>query len=110
FHALLLNDEAGEADGLRNELRLFDLGEAERDGTLAAVGSTYSPENDVISAGISRKGVRLVTFAPILKHQLVPLADVLDLLLRTSAEGTSAPVEIEFAMTLDLTHREPHDF
>jgi hypothetical protein len=64
----------------------------------------------VISAGISRKGVRLVTFAPILKHQLVPLADVLDLLLRTSVDGTSAPVEIEFAMTLDLTHREPHDF
>ena len=50
----------------------FGLEVAEADGTLAAVGSTYSPENDAIYDGISRPGVRLVSFAPILKHEPVP--------------------------------------
>ncbi len=76
---------------------LFDLAAAEEDGTLARVGSTYSPENDVVSDGISRAGVRLVTFAPILKHALFPLAELIDALLAAAVEGTSMPVEIEFA-------------
>ena len=78
----------------------FDLAAAERDGTLAWVGSTYSPENDVVYDGISRSGVRLVTFAPILKHDLFPLAELVDALLRMTVEGTSTPVELEFAAHL----------
>jgi CheY-like chemotaxis protein len=76
----------------------FDLAAAEEDGTLARVGSTYSPENDRVSDGVSRPGVRLVTFAPILKHDLFPLAELLDALLRIAVSGTSVPVEIEFAV------------
>jgi CheY-like chemotaxis protein len=102
FYALPLRDAAVDIEtSPAGELRLFSLSEAEVDGTLAAVGSTYSPENDVIYDGISRPGVRLVTFAPILKHRLVQLAEILDHLLRISAEGTSVPVEIEFAIRLN---------
>ena len=111
FYALPLHDPAADLDVTPGgALELFDLSEAERDGTLAAVGSTYSPENDVVYDGISRAGVRLVTFAPILKHRLLPLAEILDLLLRISADGTSAPVEIEFALGLDPTGRAAHMF
>ena len=39
----------------------FSLDVAEADGTLAAVASTYSPENDAVYDGLSRPGVRLVT-------------------------------------------------
>jgi hypothetical protein len=78
----------------------FPLADAERDGTLAAVGSTYSPENDAVSDGVSRPGVRLVTFAPMLKHGLFPLAEILDALLGAATEGTNGPVEIEFAVNL----------
>ena len=111
FYALPLYDPDADLD-LRpgGDLELFDLADAEHDGTLAAVGSTYSPENDAVYNGISRAGVRLVTFAPILKHRLLPLAAMLDLLLRISVEGTSAPVEIEFALTHDPSHREIDDF
>ena len=70
---------------------------AERDGTLTAIGSTYSPDNEVITDGLSRSGVRVVSFAPVLKHGQFPLAEVLDTLLGLGSEGTSAPVEIEFA-------------
>jgi CheY-like chemotaxis protein len=111
FYALPLHDPAADLDVTPGgALELFDLAAAERDGTLAAVGSTYSPENDVVYDGISRAGVRLVTFAPILKHRLLPLAEMLDLLLRISADGTSAPVEIEFALGLDPTGRAAHTF
>ena len=76
----------------------FDLAAAEEDGTLARVGSTYSAENDAVFDGISRPGVRLVTFAPILKFGLFPLAEILDALLGVAVAGTSVPVEIEFAV------------
>jgi hypothetical protein len=45
---------------------------AEKDGTLYAMGSTYSHENEAVYDGISRSGARIVTFAPILKQKLFP--------------------------------------
>jgi hypothetical protein len=111
FYALPLQGAAADVEtSPAGELRLFDLGEAEADGTLAPVGSTYSSENDVIYDGVSRRGVRLVTFAPILKHRLVALAEIVEHLLRISADGTSAPVEIEFAVALDPARGKPADF
>ena len=82
------------------ELTKLGLVEAEADGTLAAVGSTYSTENHTITDGIGRPGLRLVSFAPILKHRLFPLAELLDRMLEISRKGTGSEVEIEFAVNL----------
>lgn len=82
----------------------FELEVAESDGTLAAVGSTYSPENDAIYEGLSRPGVRIVSFAPVLKHDSFPLATILDRLLAIACWGLGAAVELEFAV--DLARRE----
>ena len=84
----------------RFEPRPYDLTRAEADGTLGAVASTYSRENDALFDGVSREGVRVVTFAPVLKHELFPLAGILDTLLSLGREGTQAPVELEFAVNL----------
>ncbi len=81
-------------------LERHGLEAAEEDGTLALVASTYSPENEAVYDGISRPGIRLVTFAPILKHETFPLAEILAALLRVATRGTGAPVEIEFAVDL----------
>lgn len=78
----------------------FPLSAAETDGTLQWVASTYSAENDALYDGISRPGRRVVTFAPILRHRLLPLADALDELCRAGARGIGTPVEIEFAVDL----------
>jgi CheY-like chemotaxis protein len=75
----------------------FDLSAAEADGTLARIGSTYSAENDAVYDGISRPGVRLVTFAPMLKHEIFPLAGLVADLLAMAVDGTSGPIELEFA-------------
>jgi CheY-like chemotaxis protein len=98
--------ERGRDDALGGEPVAFDLAHAEGDGTLARVGSTYSPENDVVYDGVSRDGVRLVTFAPVLKHGLFPLAEVLDALLGIAISGTNGPVEIEFAVDASTSPAE----
>jgi CheY-like chemotaxis protein len=101
FYALELKDGSLNLDG-HGGVELVELGleAAEEDGTLAAVGATYSPENDAIYDGLSRPGVRLVNFAPVLKFGRFPLAEILDLLLKIGEHGTQGPVELEFAVNL----------
>ncbi|MEK6629741.1 MAG: PEP/pyruvate-binding domain-containing protein, partial [Acidobacteriota bacterium] len=92
------------------ELREFGLDAAEDDGSLELVGSTWSAENDAIYDGVSRSGVRLVSFAPILKHEMFPLAAILERLLAIATEGTSSAVEIEFAANLLMPRGTPREF
>jgi hypothetical protein len=87
----------------------FGLDVAEKDGALYAVGSTYSAENQAVYDGLSRPGVRLVTFAPILKHGVFPLAETLTTLLDVGSDGMNRPAEIEFAVRLSGDDR-PHEF
>ena len=87
----------------------YGLDVAEVDGTLYAVGSTYSPEANAIYDGLSRPGPRVVTFSPVLKHDVFPLAEILSLLLDMARRGMSRPAEIEFAVRLGRGD-EPHEF
>jgi CheY-like chemotaxis protein len=101
FWALeLLEGHAGMDPHAEMREASFGLEVAEADGTLAAVASTYSSEDDAVFDGLSRPGVRLVSFAPVLKHGVFPLPAILDELLRVGSEGMCLPVEIEFAVTL----------
>jgi DNA-binding NarL/FixJ family response regulator len=106
FFALSLEPDPGD-DSDRE--RRFPLADAEADGTLAAVASTYSPDDDAVFDGTSRPGPRVVTFAPVLKHGLFPLAEVVRTLLEVSAEGMGSPVEMEFAVQLGAAG-QPHRF
>jgi len=109
FWAVELDPQnATEGEAMRESRYGLDV--AERDGTLYALGSTYSSENHVIYDGLSRPGVRLVTFAPVLKHDVFPLAEVLDLLLDLGQRGMNRPAEIEFATRLSGREDEPHEF
>jgi hypothetical protein len=90
--------------------RKYDLSDAEADGTLGYVGSTYSSENDAISDGISRSGTRLVTFGPLLKNRLFPLPEILDDLLRLTSVGMGTAIEVEFAVNLDVAEGDPAQF
>jgi hypothetical protein len=88
----------------------YPLAVAEADGTLAWVGSTYSPENDAVYDGVSRPGVRLVSFAPILKQKTLPLALVFERLLELGRWGMNTEVEIEFAVELSTDPATPTEF
>jgi len=108
FWALDLADEPG--DDPERSVRRHSLEVAEADGVLQALGSTYSPENDAIYDGLSRAGTRLVSFAPILKQRLFPLAEVLTMLLDVGRWGTASHVEIEFAVRLGGAAGAPREF
>jgi hypothetical protein len=111
FWALNLNHNPEPADPA-NELRevAFGLAEAEADGTLQMLGSTYSVDDHAVYDGLSRHGPRIVSFAPILKHGLFPLPAILDQLMRIGEDAMGRPVEIEFAVRLPRQPNEAADF
>ena len=82
-------------------LSLCDLGRAESDGTLEAIGATYDHGNDRIYDTVYRDGTRLVNFSGVLQHGRFPLSDLLIDLLDITEEGLGGPAEIEFAVALD---------
>lgn len=88
----------------------FSLEVAEKDGTLNSVGSVYSPENDRTTDGLSRPGIRIVTFGPILRNKLFPLPEIIDLLLDMGTWGMGTPVEIEFAVNMPADKNSTKEF
>jgi hypothetical protein len=78
--------------------------EAEDDGVLEDLVSTYDPASDRLVPGTGLVGPRALTFAPILVGERLPLAALLRRLLAACEESLGSKVEIEFAMTLDRAH------
>jgi CheY-like chemotaxis protein len=91
-------------------IKHYDLSTAEEDNTLFYVGSTYSPEDDSVYDGVSRAGKRVVTFAPVLKHRIFPLPEILDLILEMGTWGMGTHVEVEFAVNMNTLPGEPKEF
>jgi len=111
FWALELNHPL-HTDDPGSELRevSFGLDVAEGDGTLQMLASTYSADNHAVYDGLSRKGPRIVSFAPILKHGIFPLPQILDRLMGMGEDALGRPVEIEFAVRLPRNANDAADF
>ncbi|MBN1826934.1 MAG: hypothetical protein JW958_11775 [Candidatus Eisenbacteria bacterium] len=89
----------------------FDLEAAYRDGALAPVGGIYSRENRMVYPGVHREGIRLVTFAPMLRGGAFPLAKLMRALLDLFGAAAPEPLAIEFAVDLrDPRKGERHRF
>jgi hypothetical protein len=74
------------------------------------VASTYSPENDALYDGTSRTGLRVVSFAPILRNKTFPLPQIIELLMDMGSWGMGSPIEMEFAVTMSVSPQEPREF
>ena len=77
------------------------LSDAESDGTLRHVASTYDARSDRLSPGVGVAGPRALTFAPLLVLRQRPLNDLLRALLAACEGALDGPVEIEFALDLE---------
>ncbi len=75
--------------------------EAEADGALTYIASTYDPYDMVIRDGIYPGGRKVITFANVLQHDVFPLADILRLTQQYGQGEMRRPVEIEFAANLN---------
>jgi hypothetical protein len=76
------------------------LQEAERDGTLRWIASTYDAASDRLSPGTGRDGPRVLDFAPLLRLREWEVNEALAALLALAEESLGMPVEIEVAVTL----------
>jgi CheY-like chemotaxis protein len=110
FWALPLNRQPMESSPVALREARFSLDIAEADGTLDALGSTYSADNDRITDGLGRAGIRIVTFAPVLKYGVFPLAALLNELMAEGENAFGQPVEIEFAVRLARPSGTPAEF
>ncbi|MFZ1134344.1 MAG: PEP/pyruvate-binding domain-containing protein [Candidatus Korobacteraceae bacterium] len=96
------------ADDLREVA--FPIRVAEADGTLHMLASTYSAENHAVYDGLSRPGARLISFAPILKHGIFPLPQILEQLMTIGEDAMGRPVEIEFAVRMPQRRGDEAEF
>ena len=111
FYALDLSAHSGDYIDTHDLLvKPYSLEISEQDGSLSFVGSTYSHENNAIYDGISRDGLRIVSFAPVLKHKIFPLPQILELLLEMGSWGMGTPIEIEFAVSMSVESGNPKEF
>jgi hypothetical protein len=83
-------------------LDLLDIEEAEKHGTLKHCASVYNPDNDRVETGLETYGPRIINFANILQYDYIPLAKTIDTILHAVEEAFGSPVEIEFAVDLEL--------
>jgi len=102
----------GAPDAIREGEHLVRLGlaDAEKDGTLELLASTYDAESDRLRAGIDGSGARALTFAPLLRSRTIPFTSVVDTVLECARSATGGEVEIEIAATLDPVHGVPARF
>ena len=111
FYALNLDSSSFKpsVDDAVNLLKL-KVKDAESDGSLKYIASTYDHLNDVLRDGISHEGKRVITFANILKHNVFPLAEILGTVLDIGQKEMNKPVEIEFAVNINRPKNEPKIF
>ncbi|WP_289053078.1 PEP/pyruvate-binding domain-containing protein [Carboxylicivirga marina] len=88
----------------------LDLKTAEQHGTLRWLGSVYDYNNHMIRDGLMAKGLRLVTFANVLKYDAFPLAPIIEKVLEIGQKEMNQPVEVEFAVDLQVPKGEPPVF
>ena len=75
--------------------------EADKDGSLRYIASTYDPCDQVIRDGIYEGGRKVITFSGVLQHGVFPLPELLQMAQRYGAEDMRRPVEIEFACNIN---------
>ncbi|MDP3313860.1 PEP/pyruvate-binding domain-containing protein [Lutibacter sp.] len=83
---------------------------AEKHGSLKFVASTYDLQNNIIKPGVLHNGIRVITFDNILKYNTFPLPEILQDLLRIGQREIRNPIEIEFAVKLDVPEGQPKEF
>ncbi|MCL1941946.1 MAG: phosphoenolpyruvate synthase [Candidatus Azobacteroides sp.] len=106
FYALDLKntDAQFSVDDGFNLLKL-SVKDAEADGSLKFIASTYDPYDQVIYDGLYEGGRKIISFANILQHDAFPLSKILSYLLKEGIKEMGRPIEIEFAVNLSYEEK-----
>jgi len=88
----------------------INLRQGKNHKSLKYVASTYDLQSNRIRSGVFHEGARVITFDNILNFDSFPLADILKDLLKIGQREIGSPIEMEFAVKLDVPPGEPRVF
>lgn len=74
--------------------------EADKDGSLQYIASTYDPNDQIIRDGIYEGGRKVITFCGVLQQGVFPLPELLQMVQKLGTDEMRRPVEIEFACNI----------
>ncbi len=102
FYALDLS-HVGEDFKVDDGFNIIKLrvNEAYADGALANIASTYDPNDQMIYDSVYETGRKIISFAGVLKHDVMPLPEILQMVMTQGAESMRRPVEIEMAGNIE---------
>jgi hypothetical protein len=101
FFSLPVPDSCGEMGSQEIDTLVHrDVSSAVGEFPVEYLTSAYLPDEDRLSDGMVVGGYPVVTFANVLKHNRVPLGEIVSDLLRIGSEGMGCPVEIEFSLDI----------
>ncbi|TWP30050.1 response regulator [Apibacter muscae] len=109
FYALNMKgiDESFSINDSFNLLKL-NVNEVLKDSSLKYIVSTYEPREQIIYDGFYEGGRKIISFTNILQHELFPLIDTLQKVLKITKEEMGRDIEIEFA--IDIENKEKATF
>ncbi len=102
FYALDLEhigDDFKVDDGF-NILKL-KVKDADKDGSLNYIASTFDPYDQVIRDGLYEGGRKIISFCGVLQQGVFPLPELLQKSMTYGSEAMRRPVEIEFACNIN---------
>ena len=82
-------------------IKKLRIKEADADGSLNYIASTYDPYDQVIYDGLYDTGRKIISFNGVLQHGVFPLPEILQMSMKYGAEAMRRPVEIEFACNIN---------
>ena len=104
FYALDMShvgDDFKVDDGFN--IKKLRVKQADADGALNYIASTYDPVDQIIRDGIYEGGRKIISFCGVLQQGVFPLPELLQMVQRYGSEEMRRPIEIEFACNLETT-------
>ena len=102
FYALDMShvsDEFKVDDGFN--IKKLRVKEADKDGSLRYISSTYDPVDQIIRDGYYEGGRKIISLCGLFQHGILPFPQLLQMSMRYGEEGMRRPVEIELACNVN---------
>ncbi len=111
FYALKIRDYPENLNFHRySNLEKMSIDEVETEAPVKTLASTYIPDEHRVRDSGHIPGPKIMTFAAILKYDLLPLPQLLTTLLTLGQKGIGCPVEIEFSVNLNQNNLQKDEF
>jgi CheY-like chemotaxis protein len=101
IYAVEMNNDCKKLNRELDGLQTIKIRKIKQNGSFEHLASIWDFENDKLQAGINCKGPIIIDFANIIKHNYIPLPNVINNILGICKKAMGVPVEIEFAVKID---------